>query len=152
MHGRDVEFEVGDMVLLKVYPMCGVRRFGKKSKLSLRFIGQYQITERVGRVSYRLALPAEVGRVHDVFHISQLRKFMSDLDKVIQPDEVELDESLEYEEHPVRVLDVQEKQLRNKTIRMVKVLWSRHGVGDATWETEDAMREKYLEFDLRLTA
>ena len=116
------------MVLLRVSPMRGVRRFGKEGKLSLRYIGPYEITERVGRVLYRFALPVEVGRVRDVFHISQLRKFVSDLDKIIQPDEVELDESLEYEEHPVRVLDVQEKQLRNKTIKMVKILWSRHGV------------------------
>ena len=152
LHRRDVEFEIGDMVLLRVSPMRGVRRFGKKGKLSPRYIGPYQITELVGRVSYRLALPLEVGCVHDVFHISQLRKFVSDPDKIIQPDEVELDESLEYEEHPVRMLDVQEKQLRNKTIRMVKVRWSRHGVEDATWETEEAMRAKYPDFDLRLTA
>ena len=138
------------MVLLRVSPMRGVRRFGNKGNLSQRYISLYEITERVGRVSYQLALPAEVGRVHDVFHISQLHKFVSDSDKIIQPDEVELDKSLEYEEHPIRVLDVQEKQLRNKTIRIVKILWSRHGIEDATWETEDAMKANYPDFGLQL--
>ena len=148
LHRRDIEFAVGDMVLLRVSPVRGVRRFGKKGKLSPRFIGPYEIVERIGKVSYRLALPAEVGNVHDVFHISQLRKFISDPDKVIKPDEVRLDASLEYEEKPMAVIDVKEKVLRNKTIRMVKILWSRHGREDATWETEEAMKAKYPEFDL----
>ena len=147
---RDVEFEVGDRVLLRVSPMRGVRRFGKKGKLSPRYIGPYEITERIGKVSYRLALPITVGNVHDVFHISQLRKFVADPSKVIRPDEVTLDTSLEYEEEPVAVIDEQEKVLRNKTIRMVKVLWSRHGSEDATWETEAAMTARYPDFDLRL--
>ena len=94
-------------------------------------------------------LPIEIGDVHNVFHVSQLRKFLSDPTKIVQPDEVELDASLEYEEYPVAILDTKEKRLRNKVIPMIKVLWSRHGSEDATWETEDKMREYYPNLDLR---
>ena len=123
--------------------MKGIRRFEKKGKLSPRFIGPYRITERVGKVAYRLDLSNELGNVHNVFHVSQLRKFLSDPTKIIEPDEVEIDTSLEYEEYPVAILDTKEKKLRNKVIPMVKVLWSRHGNEDATWETEEKMRECY---------
>ena len=150
LHRQNVEFEVGDWVLLRVSPVKGVRRFGKKGKLSPRFIGPYLILERIGKVAYRLDLPIELGNVHNVFHVSQLQKFMSDPDKVIQPDEIELDANLEYPEYPVAILDTKEKKLRNKVIPMVKVLWSRHGNEDATWETEEKMRESYPGFDLRL--
>ena len=149
IHRQDVEFAVGDQVLLRVSPVRGVRRFGKKGKLSPRFIGPYRILERIGKVAYRLDLPVELGNVHNVFHVSQLRKFMSDPGKIIQPDEVKLDANLEYEEYPVAILDTKEKKLRNKVIPMVKVLWSRHGVEDATWETEERMKESYPELDLR---
>lgn len=145
---RNIEFSVGDWILLRVSPMRGVRRFGKKGKLSPRFIGPYEIIKRIGKVAYRLNLPAEVGNVHNVFHVSQLRKFVSDPDKIIQPDEVELDDSLEYEEYPVAILDTKDKVLRNKVIPMMKVLWSRHGAEDATWETADSMIERYPELDL----
>ena len=136
-------------MLLRVSPVKGIRRFGKKGKLSPRFIGPYRITERVGKVAYRLDLPSELGNVHNVFHVSQLRKFLSDPTKIIEPDEVELNTSLEYEEYPVAILDTKEKKLRSKIIPMVKVLWSRHGSEDATWETEEKMRERYPGLDLR---
>lgn len=90
----------------------------------------------------------EVDRAHDVFHISQLRKFVFDLTKIIQPAEVELDVSLEYEEYPVRVINAKEKVLRHKTIPMLKVLWSRHGAEDVTWKTEEHMKLKYTDLEL----
>jgi len=108
-------------------------RFGRKGKLAPRFIGPFKILEKVGKVAYRLALPLSMDRVHNVFHISLLRKL----------DEVELKEDLAYEEQPVQILDRKIKELRNKTILLVKVLWKNHKVEEATWEVEQQMRERF---------
>ncbi|XP_073049550.1 uncharacterized protein [Primulina eburnea] len=120
-------------------------RFGKKSKLSPRFIGPYEILERVGDLAYRLALPPALSGVHDVFHVSMLRKYHPDTSHVLPPDEVELDQTLSYIERPIQILDRKDKQLRNKLIPLIKVQWNRHGVEEATWELEDKMRQKYPE-------
>ena len=142
---RDVEFSVGDMVFLKVAPMKGVMRFGKKGKLSPKFIGQFEILERVGNVAYRLALPPSLSSVHNVFHISLLRKYISDPSHLLSYEPLELNRDLTYEEQPVQVLDRKEKELRNKKIPLVKVLWRNFTVEEATWEREDEMRIKYPE-------
>ncbi|XP_074265877.1 uncharacterized protein LOC141588329 [Silene latifolia] len=139
----DIEFEVGDKVLLKVSPMRGVMRFGKRGKLSPKFIGPYEILNRVGEVAYRLALPPALDRVHNVFHVSQLRKYVSDPSHVIEPETVQLNESLTYEEVPKEILDHKVRSTRNGETRLVKVLWSHHNVEEATWEAEAAMRERY---------
>ncbi|XP_073061810.1 uncharacterized protein [Primulina eburnea] len=115
-------------------------RFGKKGKLSPRFIGPYEILERVGDLAYRLALPPVLSGVHDVFHVSMLRKYHPDPSHVLPPDEVELDQNLSYIERPIQILDRKDKQLINKLIPLVKVQWNRHGVEEATWELEDKMR------------
>ncbi|KAM1152397.1 hypothetical protein ACFX19_035618 [Malus domestica] len=120
-------------------PWKGVVRFGKKGKLSPRYIGPYQIVERVGEVAYRLALPPELARVHNVFHVSMLRRYVSDLSHVIPPQPLEINPDLTYDEVPVTILDWKDKVLRNKTVRMVKVLWRNHSVEEATWETEERM-------------
>ncbi|XP_073061811.1 uncharacterized protein [Primulina eburnea] len=120
-------------------------RFGKKGKLSPRFIGPYEILERVGDLAYRLALPLALSGVHDVFHVSMLRKYHPDPSHVLPPDEVELDQNLSYIERPIQILDRKDKQLRNKLIPLVKVQWNRHGVEEATRELEDKMRQKYPE-------
>ncbi|XP_073030695.1 uncharacterized protein [Primulina eburnea] len=121
-------------------------RFGKKGKLSPRFIGPYEILERVGDLAYRLALlPPALSGVHDVFHVSMLRKYHPDTSHVLPPDEVELDQTLSYIERPIQILDRKDKQLRNKLIPLIKVQWNRHGVEEATWELEDKMRQKYPE-------
>ncbi|XP_073042028.1 uncharacterized protein [Primulina eburnea] len=120
-------------------------RFGKKGKLSPRFIGPYEILERVGDLAYRLALPPALSGVHDVFHVSMLRKYHPDPSHVLPPDEVELDQNLSYIERPIQILDRKDKQLRNKLIPLVKVQWNRHGVEEETWELEDKMRQKYPE-------
>ncbi|XP_031092549.1 uncharacterized protein LOC115997147 [Ipomoea triloba] len=118
-------------------------RFGKKGKLSPRFIGPYEILERVGQVAYRLALPAKLDRVHDVFHVSQLKKYVHDTSHVIAPETLELDETLSYEEKPVKILDTKTRETRRRAVKMVKVCWSHHGVEEATWEMEDEMRRHY---------
>ena len=123
--------------------MKGVIRFGKKGKLSPRYVGPYRILERIGKVAYRLELPVEMASVHDVFHVSMLRKYVPNATHVLKPQAVQIDENLSYEEKPVRVLDFKTKTLRNKEIPLVKVLWRNQKVEEATREREDEMRTKY---------
>ncbi|KAL0560316.1 hypothetical protein IC582_000717 [Cucumis melo] len=140
---RNLEFQVGDQVFLKLSPWRGVIRFGRKGKLSPRYIGPYQITERVGPAAYRLELPIELARIHDVFHVSMLRKYIPDPSHVLQDQPVELKEDLSYVEEPVQILDRKEQVLRNKTIPLIKVLWIHHGAEEATWEPEYQMKKSY---------
>ncbi|CAN6716442.1 unnamed protein product [Malus baccata var. baccata] len=112
-------------------------------KLSPRYIGPYVITERVGEVAYQLELPPELSKVHNVFHVSMLRHYISDPSHVIPPQPLEINPDLTYDEEPVTILDWKDKVLRNKTVNLVKVLWRNHSVEEATWETEDRMREMY---------
>ncbi|KAL5549931.1 hypothetical protein UlMin_000107 [Ulmus minor] len=140
---RPLEFQVGDAVFLKVAPMKGVMRFGKKGKLSPRYIGPFEILERIGKVAYRLALPPNLSSVHNVFHVSMLKKYVQDPSHVLEHEPIEVHEDLTYEEKPVQILDRKEKALRNKVIPLVKVLWRNHKIEEATWEREDEMREKY---------
>ena len=102
--------------------MKEVMRFGKKGKLASRYIGPFKIKSRVGEVAYRLVLPPELSRIHPVFHVSMLRKYILDPSHVLQPQAVEISEDLTYEENPVAIVDRQVRQLRTKEIPMVKVL------------------------------
>ncbi|KAL0560261.1 hypothetical protein IC582_000661 [Cucumis melo] len=142
---KDLEFEVGDKVFLKVAPMKGVLRFERRGKLSPRFVGPFEILERIGPVAYRLALPPSLSTVHDVFHVSMLRKYALDPSHVVDYEPLEIDENLSYVEQPVEVLAREVKTLRNKEIPLVKVLWRNHRVEEATWEREDDMRSRYPE-------
>ncbi|KAA0045601.1 pol protein [Cucumis melo var. makuwa] len=136
---KDLEFEVGDKVFLKVAPMRGVLRFERRGKLSPRFVGSFEILEQIGPVAYRLALPPSLSTVHDVFHVSMLRKYVPDPSHVVDYEPLEIDENLSYTEQPVEVLAREVKTLRNKEIPLVKVLWRNHRVKEATWEREDDM-------------
>ncbi|KAL0540954.1 hypothetical protein IC582_020980 [Cucumis melo] len=140
---RDLEFEVGDKVFLKLSPWKGVLRFGRKGKLSPRFIRPYEILERIGPVAYRLALPMELSRIHDVFHMSMLCKYVPDPSHILEAQPVQLKENLSYEEEPIQILDKKEQVLRNKVIPLVKVLWRNHNTEEATWELEQAMKVQY---------
>ncbi|KAL0541162.1 hypothetical protein IC582_021201 [Cucumis melo] len=142
---KDLEFEIGDKVFLKVAPMKGVLRFERRGKLSPRFVGPFEILERIGPVAYRLALPPSLSTVHDVFHVSMLRKYVPDPSHVVDYELLEIDENLSYVEQPVEVLAREVKTLRNKEIPLVKVLWRNHRVEEATWEREDDMRSRYPE-------
>ncbi|KAL0560765.1 hypothetical protein IC582_001178 [Cucumis melo] len=142
---KDLEFEIGDKVFLKVAPMKGVLRFERRGKLSPRFVGPFEILERIGPVAYRLALPPSLSTVHDVFHVSMLRKYVPDPSHVVDYEPLEIDENLSYVEQPVEVLSREVKTLRNKEIPLVKVLWRNHRVEEATWEREDDMRSRYPE-------
>ena len=141
---RPLEFEVGDYVFLKVMPKRGVVRFGKSGKLSPRFIGPFEILERIGTVAYRLALPPSMTSVHEVFHVSMLRKYTPDPAHVVDRGQIEVDTDGTFEEGPVCILDSREQVLQRKTVRLVFVLWRHYGVEESTWERENTMRATYL--------
>ncbi|XP_028553245.1 uncharacterized protein LOC114580295 [Dendrobium catenatum] len=120
---RGVEFDVGAFVFLKVKPMKGTTRFGKGGKLSPRFIGPFEIVERIEKVAYRLALPADMSDIHNVFHVSLLRKWVTDTHQRISHEDIELQKNPTYTEEPERILDFDSKQFRNRQIPYVKVKW-----------------------------
>ncbi|KAI3797887.1 hypothetical protein L1987_33151 [Smallanthus sonchifolius] len=140
---RDLEFQVGDMVLLKVSPWKGIIRFRKRGKLSPRFVGPFKILARVGQVAYRLDLPVELSGIHPTFHMTHLRKCLADDTAHIPYGEIEVDNSLNYVEEPIAILDRAEKRLRNKSIPLVKIQWKHRKGSEATWEIEDEMRGLY---------
>ncbi|CAM8900020.1 unnamed protein product [Rhodiola kirilowii] len=140
---RELEFKVGDHVFLRVSPMKGAMRFGKKGKLSPRYIGLFEILDRVGNVAYRLALPPTLSSVHLVFHISMLRKYMPDPSHVLEYERLQMDDTLSYDEQPVAILNRQVKRLRNKEVVSVKVLWRNHTEPESTWESEKDMKATY---------
>ncbi|GAB2281625.1 hypothetical protein Dimus_039484 [Dionaea muscipula] len=140
---RDLEFQVGDKVFLKVSPWKGAIRFRKKGKLSPRYIGPFDILDRVGDVSYRVALPPSLADVHNVFHVSMLRKYVHSHAHVIDFEQLRVREDMTYEERLCRDYGFEEKVLRNKTVQVVKVLWRNHAVEEATWERESEMGEMY---------
>ena len=140
---RPFEFEVGDHVFLKVIPKRGVVRFGKQGKLSPRFIGPFEILERVGLVAYQLALPLIISGVHDVFHVSMLRKYTPDPAHVVDWGQIEVDTDGNFGEGPVCILDSRDQVLRRKTVRLVRVLWRHYGVEESTWECKGTMWATY---------
>ncbi|GJX16946.1 putative nucleotidyltransferase, ribonuclease H [Tanacetum coccineum] len=145
-HRRLLEFQPGEHVFLKVSPTRGVRRFGIKGKLSPRFIGPFEILERVGEVSYRLALPPQLSHVHNVFHVSLLRGYKYHQLHVVSYPFGQIREDLSYTEEPESILDRQVRVMRNKTIPFVKILWRNHPEREATWETEESIRTSYPHF------
>jgi len=120
---KDLEFQEGDHVFLRVTLVTGVGRALKSKKLTPRFISPYQISERIGTVAYRVALPPHLSNLHDVFHVSQLRKYVSDPSHVIPRDDVQVRDNLTVETLPVRIEGREVKKLRGKEIPLVKVVW-----------------------------
>ena len=143
MKRKDILYEIREKVFLKVSPWMKVMRFGKKGKLNPRFIGPYEVIEKVGPVAYRLALPPDLEKIHNVFHVSMLRRYQSDPSHVVSMETIELRPDLTYEEEPVEILAREVKELRNKKISLVKVLWRNHKTEEATWESEEMMRQQY---------
>ena len=140
---KDIRYEIGEKVFLKVSLSKKIMRFGKNGKLSPRFIGSYEVIEKVGLVAYRSALPLELEKIHIVFHVSMLRRYRLDPSHVVSLETIELRLDLTYEEEPVEILAREVKELRNKWIPLVKVLWRNHKTKEATWESEEAMRQQY---------
>ena len=134
---------MGDHVFLRVMPKRGVVRFGKRGKLSPRYIKPFEVLERIGTVSYWLALPPSLSSVHAVFHVSMLWKYTPDPTHVVDWGELVVDSYGTFKERPVRIMDSRDQVLRSKTMRLVKVLWQHRGIEEATWECEDTMHANY---------
>ncbi|WVZ62939.1 hypothetical protein U9M48_012628 [Paspalum notatum var. saurae] len=140
---RELTFEAGEFVYLKVSPLCGIKRFHTRGKLGPRYVGPYKIKKRIGDLAYELELPEHLSGVHPVFHVSQLRKCLRLPEDQISPEAVDLQDNLEYLEYSVQILDRAEKGTRRTRIPMCKVLWNNHSEREATWEKESELREKY---------
>ena len=124
-------------------PKRGVFRFGKQGMLVLRYIRPFKILKRVGTVEYRLALPPSLSGVHEVFHVSMLRKYTPDPSHIVDWGGIIVDTNGTFEEGPVCIMDSRDQVFRRKTVRLVKVLWQHRGVEEETWEREDTMRVTY---------
>jgi hypothetical protein len=137
---RPLEFEEGDYVYLKVSPLLGMRRFKVKGKLSPRYIGPFLIFRWVGEMAYQLELPDSLSDVHNVFHVSQLKKCLRVPEEQLPMEELSVQGDLTYTEYPIKILDTLTRVTRNKVIKMCKVQWSHHGKDEATWEREEELR------------
>jgi hypothetical protein len=134
------------MVYLRVSPRKGVHRFGVKGKLIPRYTGPFKILSQSRGVPFELELPKELSKVHNVFHVSQLRKCMKTPEETISYNEIELQADLTYVEEPSKILAENWKQLRNRAINYCKVQWKHHPEREATWEKEEDLRTAYPEF------
>ncbi|GJX06873.1 putative reverse transcriptase domain-containing protein [Tanacetum coccineum] len=140
---KPMEFSVGYMVMLKVSPWKGVIRFGKRGKLSPRYVGPFKIIDRVGPVAYKLELPDELHGIHNTFHVSNLKKCLADENLIITLEEIQLDDKLHFIEEPVEIMDREVKQLKQSRIPIVQVRWNSWQGPEFTWEREYDFRSKY---------
>ncbi|GJV69865.1 putative reverse transcriptase domain-containing protein [Tanacetum coccineum] len=140
---KPMEFEVGDKVMLKVSPWKGVVRFGKRGKLNPRFVGPFKVIKRVGDVAYKLELPEELSRVHNTFHVSNLKKCHADEPLAVPLDGLHFDDKLQFVEEPIEITDREVKRLKRSRIPLVKVRWNSKRGPEFTWEREDQFQKKY---------
>jgi hypothetical protein len=145
---RPLEFEAGDHEYLKISPMKGVKRFGVVGKLSPHYIGSFPILEKCGKVAYKLELPPSLAGVHDIFHVSQLKKCLKPPVDIVLPEVAPLDTDLTYPEHPIKILDQKSRVTRHKTIKFYKIQWSNHTEEEATSESQDFLRSHHPDFEL----
>jgi hypothetical protein len=143
---RPLVFQVKDYVYLKVSPMKGVNRFGVRGKLAPRYIGPFPIPEQCVLVAYRLQLPESLSAVHNVFHVSQLKKCLRIPDRTIDVVDVNLEPDLTYSEHLIRVLDQKDRITRKRTLKFYKIQWNQHTEDEATWETQDFLEKHFPRF------
>jgi hypothetical protein len=141
-------FEVGNHVYLRVSPMKGVKRFGVKGKLALCYIGPFPILEKCGTVAYKVDLPPSLAGVHDIFHVSQLKKCLKTPVDIMLPEVTPLKADLSYLEHPIKILDQKDRVTRHKTIKFFTIQWSNHSDEEATWESENFLRSRHPDFEL----
>ncbi|GJW11803.1 putative reverse transcriptase domain-containing protein [Tanacetum coccineum] len=140
---KPLEFQVGDRVMLKVSPWKWVVCFGKRGKLNQRYIGPYKVLAKVGTIAYRFELPQQLSRVHSMFHVSNLKKCLSDEPLAVPLDEIHIDDKLRFVEEPMKIIDRKVKWLNKSFIPINKVRWnSRRGL-EFTWEREDQFQKKY---------
>ncbi|GKE09275.1 hypothetical protein Tco_1412826 [Tanacetum coccineum] len=137
---KPLDFSVGEYVLLKVSPWKGVIRFEKKGKLAPRFVGPFEIIERIGPVTYRLRFPRELNGVHDTFHVSNLKKCLADPTLQVPLDEIQVDAKINFIEEPMEILEREFKKLKRSRIAIVKVRWNSKRGPEFTWERVDQMK------------
>jgi hypothetical protein len=123
--------------------MKGVTQFGVKGKLAPRYVGPFPVLERCGLVAYKVQLPESLLAVHNVFHVSQLKKCLRVPEQVVDVLDVNLKPDLTYSEYPIRVLDQKDRVTRRKIIKFYKVQWNQHSEEEATWESEDYLMEHF---------
>ncbi|GKB21759.1 putative reverse transcriptase domain-containing protein [Tanacetum coccineum] len=140
---KPMEFQVGDKVMLKVSPWKWVVRFGKRGKLNPRYVGPFKVLKKVGAVAYKLELPQELSRVHNTFHVSNLKKCYSDDPLVVPLEGLQVDDKLHFVEEPVEIMDREVKQLRRSCVPIVKVSCNSRWGPEFTWEREDQFKKKY---------
>nr|GEY74192.1 putative reverse transcriptase domain-containing protein [Tanacetum cinerariifolium] len=134
---KPMNFQVGDKVMLKVSPWKWVVRFGRRGKLNPRYVGPFRVLEKVGTVAYKLELPQELSRVHNTFHVSNLKKRYSDDPLTMPLDGLRIDDQLQFIEEPVMIMDREVKRLKQSRIPLVKVKWNSKRGPEFTWERED---------------
>jgi hypothetical protein len=115
-------------------------------KLAPRYVGPFEILEICGPVAYRLQLPPQLAAIHNVFHVSQLKKCISVPTEIIDTQSIDIEPDLSYKEHPIRILDTKERNTRSATIKMFKIQWNHHTEEETTWETEDYLQKNFLDF------
>ncbi|GKD80791.1 putative reverse transcriptase domain-containing protein [Tanacetum coccineum] len=140
---KPMDFQVGDNVMLKVSPWKGVVHFGKRGKLNPRYVGPFKVIEKVGDVAYKLELLEELSRVHNTFHVSNLKKCYADEPLAVPLDGLHFDDKLQFVEEPVEIIDREVKQLKRSCIPLVKVRWNSKQGPEFTWECEDQFHKKY---------
>jgi hypothetical protein len=145
---RPLEFQVGNHVYLRVSNMKGMKRFVVKGKLAPRYIEPFPILEKCGSMAYKLDLPPSLAGVHDIFHVSQLKKCLKTPVDVVLPEVTPLEADLSYLKHPIKILDQQDRVTRRKTIKFFKIQWSNHSKKEATWESDDFLRSHHPDFVL----
>ncbi|GKF74856.1 hypothetical protein Tco_0224300, partial [Tanacetum coccineum] len=140
---KSMEFQVGDKVMLKVSPWKGVVCFGKRGKLNPRYVRPLKVLEKVGEVAYKLELPEELSRVHNTFHVSNLKKRYADKPLAIPLDGLHFDDKLQFVEEPIKIMDREVKWLKRSRIPLVKVRWNSKRGPEFTWERKDHFKKKY---------
>jgi hypothetical protein len=143
---RELSFEIRDFVYLKMSPMRSLRRFKIRGKLAPRFIGPFKILEKRCELAYQLELPPQLSNVHDVFHVSQLKKYLRVPEEQLPMKDLDAKEDLSYQEYPVKILETSERVTQNKKINMCKVQWSHHTEEEATWEREEELKAEFPSF------
>jgi len=140
---RPLEFQPENFAYLKVSPIRGTRRFQVRGKLAPRYIGPYKIIEKIGAVAYRVELPPEMSDIHNVFHVSQLKRCLRVPEEQAPIEAIDLQPDLQYQERPIKILDIATRQTRRTTVRFCRVQWSNHTEAEATWEREDDLKKEF---------
>jgi hypothetical protein len=144
--GNLLQFQVGDFVYLRVSSTKGIQRFGIKGKLAPRYVGPFKILNVCGPVAYKLRLPSQLAAIHDVFHVSQLRKCVKVPTEIVETCAIEIEPDLSYIEQPLRILDTKERLTKRRAVKMYKILWDHHTEEEVTWETESYLQRNFPDF------